>query len=137
VGLERQLSNRWQISAGYALQDAEITEATAAAPAGRNVPFVPRHQFSLWNRYDVSERLGVGLGVVARSAMFASISNAVRLPGYVRADAALFYELADGIEAQVNVENLFGRDYFSTAHSDNNIAPGAPRTARATVRFTF
>ncbi|HEY0012980.1 MAG TPA: TonB-dependent siderophore receptor [Allosphingosinicella sp.] len=137
IGLERQVSNRWQISAGYALQDAEITDTTAAAPAGRKVPFVPRHQFSLWNRYDVSERFGLGLGVVARSGMFASISNAVRLPGYVRADAALFYELADGIEAQVNVENLFGRDYFPTAHSDNNIAPGAPRTARATVRFTF
>ncbi len=137
IGLERQVSNRWQISAGYALQDAEITETTTAAPEGRKVPFVPRHQFSLWNRYDVSDRLGVGLGVVARSAMFASISNQVRLPGYVRADAALFYELADGIEAQVNIENLFGRDYFPTAHSDNNIAPGAPRTARATLRFRF
>jgi catecholate siderophore receptor len=137
LGLERQISNRWQISAGYALQDAEITDTTAAAPEGRKVPFVPRHQFSFWNRYDVSGRLGLGLGVVARSAMFASISNQVRLPGYVRADAALFYEIADGIEAQVNVENLFGRDYFPTAHSDNNIAPGAPRTARATLRFTF
>jgi catecholate siderophore receptor len=137
IGLEWQVSNRWQISAGYALQDAEIAEATAAAPRGRKVPFVPRHQFSFWSRYDVDDRLGLGLGVVARSAMFASISNQVRLPGYARADAAIFYELAEGIEAQVNVENLFGRDYFATAHSDNNIAPGAPRTARATVRFTF
>jgi catecholate siderophore receptor len=52
-------------------------------------------------------------------------------------DAAVFYELAEGIEAQVNVENLFGADYFPTAHNDNNIAPGAPTTARATLRFRF
>ncbi len=49
----------------------------------------------------------------------------------------IFYELADGIEAQVNVENLLGEDYFSTAHNDNNIAPGAPTTLRGTVRFRF
>lgn len=137
VGLERRVTGRWQISAGYALQDAEITRTTAAAPAGREVPFVPRHQFSLWNRYDVSERLGLGVGVIARSRMFASISNAVTIPGYARVDAAIFYELADGIEAQVNIENLLGEDYFSTAHNDNNIAPGAPTTMRGTVRFRF
>ena len=137
IGLERHISDRWQVSAGYALQEAEITRTTAAAPAGRDVPFVPRHQFSLWNRYDVTDRLGLGLGVVARSKMYASISNAVTLPGYVRADVAVFYELADGIEAQINVENLFGEDYFATAHSDNNIAPGAPITARGTLRFRF
>ncbi|WP_431854011.1 TonB-dependent receptor [Allosphingosinicella sp.] len=137
IGLERHLSNRWQISAGYALQEAEISRTTSAAPAGRQVPLVPRHQFSLWNRYDFDRSLGIGLGIVARSKMFAAISNQVTLPAYARLDAALFYEVAPGVEAQVNIENLLGSDYFATAHNDNNIAPGAPRTARATVRFTF
>ncbi|HWH18298.1 MAG TPA: TonB-dependent siderophore receptor, partial [Allosphingosinicella sp.] len=137
LGLERSVSDRWQVSAGYAWQKAEITETTSAAPAGREVPLVPRHQFSVWNRYDFSDALGVGLGVVAQSKSFASISNAVTLPGYARVDAAVFYELAEGIEAQVNIENILGEDYFPTAHNDNNIAPGAPRTARATLRFRF
>jgi catecholate siderophore receptor len=135
IGLERNITGRWQVSGGYALQKAEITRTTAAAPEGREVPLVPRHQFSLWNRYDVTEQLGFGLGVVARTKAFASISNAVTIPGYTRLDAALFYEVAPGIEAQVNVENLLGEDYFATAHNDNNIAPGAPTTARATLRF--
>ena len=59
------------------------------------------------------------------------------LPGYARVDAAAFYEIREGIGVQLNVENVFGADYFPTAHNDNNIAPGAPRTARATVRFGF
>ena len=137
LGLERSISDRWQVAAGYAWQDAEITETTAAAPAGRKVPLVPRHSFSLWNRYDVSGRLGLGLGVIARSKSYTSISNQVTLPGYVRVDAAAFYEVWRGIELQLNVENLFGADYFPTAHNDNNIAPGAPRTAKATLRFEF
>ncbi|HEY7810566.1 MAG TPA: TonB-dependent siderophore receptor [Allosphingosinicella sp.] len=140
IGLERNMTGKWQISGGYAYQEAQIrSRTTACDPAADScrVPLVPRHQLSLWNRYNVSKRLGAGLGIIARSKSFASISNDVVLPSYVRADGALFYEVADGIEAQVNVENLFGSDYFGTAHSDNNIAPGAPRTARATLRFRF
>jgi catecholate siderophore receptor len=138
IGIERNISDKWQVSGGYALQEAEITRATTACPSGKcEVPLVPRHQFSLWNRYNFSKSLGFGLGVIARSKSFASISNNVTLPSYVRADAAVFYELTDGIEAQVNVENLLGADYFPTAHNDNNIAPGAPATARATLRFRF
>jgi catecholate siderophore receptor len=140
VGLERNISDDWQISAGYSHQKAQIrSRTTACNPAVANceVPLVPRHQFSLWNRYDVTKKLGLGLGIIARSKAYASISNAVTLPGYVRVDAAAYYELSKGIEAQLNVENLFGRDYFPTAHNDNNIAPGAPTTARATLRFSF
>ncbi|HEX8216065.1 MAG TPA: TonB-dependent receptor, partial [Allosphingosinicella sp.] len=137
IGLERNVTDRWQVSAGYALQEAEISRTTSAAPAGREVPLLPRHQFAMWNRYDLSERFGLGLGVVARSKMYSSISNAVTLPGYARIDAAAFVEIAEGIEAQLNIENLAGADYFATAHNDNNIAPGAPRTLRGTVRLRF
>ena len=137
LGLERSISDRWQVSAGYAWQKAEITKTTAAAPAGREVPLVPRHSFSLWNRYDVSSSMGLGLGVIARSKSYASINNTVRLPSYARVDAAAYYKVMRGIEAQINVENIFGADYFPTAHNDNNIAPGAPRTVKAQLRFGF
>ena len=137
LGLERSVTSRWLISAGYALQDAEIVETTTAAPAGRKVPLVPRHSFSLWNRYDVTRQLGVGLGVIARSKSYASISNAVTLPGYTRVDAAIYYKLPHGFEAQLNAENLFGAHYFPTASNDNNIALGGPRSLKATIGFTF
>ena len=137
LGLERSVAKGWLISAGYAWQTAKVRKATSAAPAGREVPLVPRHTFSLWNRYDVSRTIGIGLGVIARSNSFASISNHVKLPGYARVDGALFYQLPRGIEAQINFENLLGAHYFPTAHNDNNIAPGAPRTIKATLGYSF
>ena len=137
LGLERSVTNRWLISAGYTLQKAEISKTTTAAPKGREVPLVPRHSFSLWNRYDLNRDVGVGLGLVARSKSYASLSNAVKLPGYARVDAALFYRLPRGIEAQVNVENLLGAHYFATANNDNNISPGAPRTLKASLGYRF
>ncbi len=135
LGVERSITDRWQISAGYAWQDAEIRDTTAAAPAGRKVPLVPKHSFALWSRYDVTKSLGIGAGLTARTKSFASISNQVVLPGYARIDAAAFYKVARGVQAQLNVENLLGTDYFPAAHSDNNIAPGAPRSAKVTLRF--
>ena len=137
LGLERSVTSRWLISAGYAWQKAKIVKTTAAAPAGRDVPLVPRHSFSLWNRYNFARGIGLGLGAITRSKSYASISNAVKLPGYVRLDAALFYKLPRGIEAQFNLENLLGARYFPTAHNDNNIAPGAPRTIKATLGYSF
>jgi len=141
LGLERNLSDNWQIAAGYAWQKAEITnpitQGTTTIPEGREVPLVPRNSFSLWTRYDITNKLGLGFGAVARSKSYASISNLVKLPGYARFDAAVFYQITRDIEAQINVENLFGADYFPTAHNDNNIAPGAPTNVKAAIRFGF
>ena len=63
LGLERSITDRWQVSAGYAWQEAEISKTTAAAPKGRDVPLVPRHSFSLWSRYDFTPGIGAGLGL--------------------------------------------------------------------------
>jgi catecholate siderophore receptor len=132
-----EITPDWQLSVAYALQEAEITTSTAAAPAGRVVPQVPRHQFAAWTRYDFTDRIGLGLGVTHQSESFAAISNAAELPAFTRVDLGLFVKLTDRIEAQVNVENLLEEDYFPTAHNDNNITTGAPLNARLSVRLGF
>ncbi len=137
LGLTGRITPQWQTSIGYGYTDAEITQTTTAAPAGRRVAQVPKHQFSLWNRYDISERFGVGLGLYHQSKQFATISNLTELPAYTRVDAALFVKLTDRIEAQLNVENLTDATYFPVAHNDNNISTGAPINARLTVAVKF
>ena len=140
LGLERSVTSRWLVSAGYTYQKAEITKRTTACNpeiAACEVPLVPRHSFSLWNRYDVTKQMGLGLGVIARSKSYTSVNNGVILPGYTRVDGAFYYKLPRGLQGQINVENIFGAHYFPTSNGDNNIAPGAPRTVRATVGYRF
>ena len=132
-----QLTADWQIVGGYAFQDAEITSATTAAPAGRKVALSPRHTFSLWNKYRFTPDWAAGLGVVWRDESFTSFSNDVVLPSFTRVDAAVFYRINDRLRAQLNVENLFDEDYFVTAHSDTNITPGSPRAVRAALTASF
>ena len=88
----------------------------------------------------MSDRLGFGLGITRQSDQFAAIrtlANTTRLPAFTRVDAAVFYSLSEAVQVQVNVENLFDETYFSDAHNNFNISPGAPLNARFTVRARF
>jgi catecholate siderophore receptor len=126
-----------QVSMGYTLQDGEVRSQTTAAPVGRKLAQLPRHQFAAWTRYDVTKQIGIGLGVTHQSDSFATISNAVTLPAFTRVDAAVFYDVSDRFSVQLNVENLTDTDYFPAAHTDNNISTGEPLNARISVKAKF
>jgi catecholate siderophore receptor len=140
-GIELQLAGRvmpdLQVSMGYTLQDGEVRSQTTAAPVGRKLAQLPRHQFAAWTRYDVTKQIGIGLGVTHQSDSFATISNAVTLPAFTRVDAAVFYDVSDRFSVQLNVENLTDTDYFPAAHTDNNISTGEPLNARISVKAKF
>jgi len=137
IGLNGNLTRAWSVASGYAYQDAFISSTTTAALAGQQVGQVPHHTFSLWNNYQIMPRLGAGLGILHRSDMFAAVDNTVTLPGYTRADAAVFYSLTERWRLQANLENLLDKKYYLNADSNTNISPGSPRALRLglTARF--
>ena len=137
LGANGNVTRAWSVAGGYAYQDAFISSATAAARAGAQVAMAPHHSFSLWNNYRFNPRWAAGLGVIRRSDMFAAIDNAVVLPGYTRADAALFYHVTERWRLQANAENLFGTRYYINADGNNNIAPGSPRAVRFGLTASF
>lgn len=135
LALTGRITPQWQMSGGYTYQDAKLRGNSFVA-----LGQVPKHQFALWNRYDFSSRVGAGLGVIHQSSQFAAIrtsATTTRLPAFTRVDAALFFKANDRLEFQVNVENLLNKEYFSDAHNNNNITPGAPINARFTARVKF
>ena len=137
IGANGRVTPQWSIAGGYTYQDAFVTSATAAAAAGAVVAQVPHHMVSLWNNYQLHPRVAAGLGILSRSDMFATIDNTVRLPGYVRVDAAGFVTLTSQLRLQLNVENLFNEDYFINADSNTNISPGFPRAVRIGLTAGF
>jgi catecholate siderophore receptor len=140
-GYEMELNGRvakhWKIAVSYAYQDAFTASATTSARAGAQVPQVPHHNFAIWNNYQILPRLGAGLGIIRRSDMFAAVDNTVTLPGYTRADLAVFVPVSEKMRLQANVENVSNRIYYVNADNNTNISPGAPRALRIglTTRF--
>jgi catecholate siderophore receptor len=133
-GINGAVRPGWTVAGGYAYQEGEITQTqSSTAKAGARLAQLPKHSLSLWNRVDVTPRLGLGLGIVHRSAQFTSTDNSVTLPGYSRVDGAIYWRISPQLKAQLNVENLFDIRYFASAHNNNNITPGSPRALKLTL----
>ena len=137
LGLSGRITPAWRVAGGYSYQDAFVTSATAAARAGAQVAQVPHHTLSLWNTYQVIPRLGLGLGVLRRTDMFAAIDNTVVLPAYTRVDAAAYLTLTRTIRLQANVENLLDQTYYVNADNNTNISPGFRRAVRLGLSAAF
>jgi catecholate siderophore receptor len=137
LGVNGSLTSRWRVAGGYAWQDAFITSPTTAARSRDQVAQVPHRAFSIWNNVQLLRRLSAGVGLLNRGEMFAAIDNSVTLPGYTRADAAIFFALTEHMRFQANCENLLDRRYTMNADGNNNISPGAPRSVRAALVARF
>ncbi len=138
LGLSGKVTRAWSVMGGYAYQDAELTATqSATARDGARLAQVPKHSASLWNRYEFTPAWAAGLGVIYRDSIFTTTSNAVTLPSFTRVDGALFYTLNPNYRVQVNVENLFDKKYYASAHSDTNISPGTPRAVRVALNARF
>jgi catecholate siderophore receptor len=138
ISIAGYVTDQWQINLGYSNIRSEITNnGDDLSLVGNSVESTPRHLFSLWNRYQFTHWFGAGIGVLHSDDYFAATSNTVVVPSYTRVDAALFLNLNENWSAQLNVENIFDTDYFAAAHNNNNISPGAPRSAYVTVRAKF
>jgi catecholate siderophore receptor len=147
LGFAGKLFDAYSMYGGYTYQDAEITSAQLIKKdtdekilSGTLLGHVPKHTFSLWNKYEFNETWSAALGVVSRSDMYAATPTtltAVNLPGYTRVDAAIYANINKQTKLQLNIENLLDKTYYQSAHNNNNIMYGYPLTARATVTYTF
>ena len=134
IGLAGNITDSWSVMGGYAWQDGEIL---AGPQSGHRPANLAEQTVSLWNRYNFNEQWGAGLGTIHRGEVFAQTGNAVTLKSFTRYDAALFYSPTDYLDLQLNIENVFDKKYFASAHNDNNITPGAPRGYYVTANFKF
>ena len=130
-GLTGYITKDWQSSLGYAYTDARITSDTSTTVvAGNRVQLVPYNQFSWWNKYQFLPNWAASVGAIYFSDSYASSDDTVRLPGFVRFDAGLFWTIDKTWKAQLNVENIFNKGYWASADGNNNISPGESRTFR-------
>ncbi|WP_297336124.1 TonB-dependent receptor [Algoriphagus sp.] len=133
----------WSLVAGYAFNDAKITEAENEAVIGRQKPNAPKNTANFWSKYIFENGslngLGVGLGYNYVSDRFGSIVSGDQpdiFPSYGIVDAALYYKL-DKVQFQVNVNNLFNDIYWVGGYDVIRAFPGSPRSIMTTVSYTF
>ncbi|MGB3456774.1 MAG: TonB-dependent siderophore receptor, partial [Litorimonas sp.] len=135
--LQGQLTDALFVTAGYSYLDGE-TDNGLEAPRE-----LPENMASAWARYQVSDRLGLGLGVTYQDESFLTdrdfdkVGAHPTLPAYTRFDAAAYYDVSEDLRLQVNVENLTDTLYFPNSHSTHQATVGRPLNARFTISGRF
>ena len=131
--LAGDLTDAWTITTGYSYLDGEVQRADGTGNDGNETRQTPDHMFSIWNSYQVNDRLRIGLGATYQDSFFVSEDNSVEVPSYTRVDAAAYYQVNASTRLQLNIENLLDEEYYPDAHSNDNISTGRPLNARLSV----
>ena len=99
--------------------------------------------FSVWNHYQVTEKFGLGLGVIYQDESKIKIKTKdlakgpADLPDFFRVDAAAYYQISENLRLQVNIENLLDEEYYPSAHYINQATVGAPLNATFSLSGRF
>ena len=129
--LKGQVTERLYLALGYSDLDGETAK-------GGEPREIPEQTASLWATYEVNEQFGIGLGITHQGE--SNIKNdkpGLILPDYTRFDFAAYYDIADDLSVQLNVENLTDELYFPHSHSTHQASVGEPLNARISLRKRF
>ena len=130
LALNGSITNSWFFNASYANLDAKDDDGDKLAES-------PENMFSLWNNYMISDKLGLGLGVISYGDSFIKTGKDEKLPAYTRVDTSATYALSENTSVQLHVENLTDELYFPHAHGAHQVTVGAPINAMLTITSTF
>mgnify|MGYP001253398335 FL=1 len=129
--LKGQVTDKLYLALGYSDLDGETAK-------GGEPREIPEQTASLWATYEVNDQFGIGLGITHQGE--SNIKNdkpGLILPDYTRVDFAAYYDLADDLSVQLNVENLTDELYFPHSHSTHQASVGEPLNARVSLRKRF
>ncbi|WP_432467657.1 TonB-dependent siderophore receptor [Agarivorans sp. Z349TD_8] len=140
-----ELFERLQVVASYGLTDAKVLEDPDYA--GKRLANVAKHTASVWLSYDQGSlfsgkgSLRYGGGLRAASKRAGDNNNSFSLPAYSVADvfAAYTFEREHPITVQLNLNNLFNTQYYSSSigSSAYAVAVGQPFHASLNLSMAF
>jgi catecholate siderophore receptor len=129
------LRRGWDIYGGYAYLDSKIIK-TNDANLGNRIAHVAPHAVNFWSTYAFGNGFGFGGGVIYNDDRYAGNDNIVQLPEYTRVDATMFWKKRK-YDVVLNLRNIGSVSYYESAHSNNQIMPGAPVNGSLTVRYRW
>ncbi len=150
LGLRGEITDRWNVSAGYTYVDSKVKDAGYAnigtnqnpiyvlnPNTGNQAKYIAPHSASLWTTYDVTPKLTLGGGVSYMSDRFANDANTLELPSHVRVDLMGSYAVNDNFTLRVNANNIFDEKIYDGSHVGlfANMAPGRLITVTGEVKF--
>ncbi|BAQ80847.1 TonB-dependent siderophore receptor [Pseudomonas sp. St29] len=141
VNVAGNLSPEWRVIGGYAYVDAEVTKDNVLR-SGTRLLNIPKNSFSLLNMYEFQDGIlkGLGLGgglkyIDERAGQTAN--TGFSMGSYTVVDLLSFYKVNDKVRLNLDLKNLFDREYEEGAFGNVYAYPGAPRTLQLGIAYTL
>lgn len=140
VGLKHQFSDRLRLGANYTFTKASVIESEVDTKGAR-LKNIPKHTANLNADYQF-ELLGREAGLVGtinyfgkRSANY--IDNGTSLPEFTVVNIGGYMQVRPDLRAQLNIDNLFDKDYYVSSYTDEWVQPGEPLKATLSLTWNF
>lgn len=129
VEVNANVTDNWQLIAGFAYVDATVGEDRNAALVGMRLRNAPENTASIWNRVQLTERWSMGLGIAYAGKRWGELprtGSRVELPDYFVTDFVVYYD-HPAVYGTLKIGNVFDETYYESGSNDRRIVPGAPR----------
>lgn len=148
LGVTGRVTELWDVFANYTFLDSETLDA-ANTPAGNDrkgqaLGNTPPHSFNLWTTYELPAGWSVGYGTRYVSKRNVTSSTTAKLDAYWLHNAMVGYRVNDDLDLQLNVNNLFNKDYVERVRQQNGNAArssaieyGDARSAIVSATYSF
>lgn len=148
LGLTGHVTEQWDVFANYTFLDSEILKAANTASGiarkGQALGNTPPRSLNLWTTYELPAGWTLGYGTRYVSERNVSSSTRAKLDAYWVHNAMLGYKVNRDLDVQLNVNNLFDKDYVERvrqqAGSDarsSAIEYGDARAAILSATYSF
>ncbi|BAN46712.1 TonB-dependent siderophore receptor [Metapseudomonas resinovorans] len=144
-----RITEQWAVFANFTFLDSETTDAAntpaGLATEGQALANTPPRSFNLWTTYDLPEGFRVGYGARYVSERNLTSSNdGIKLDAFWLHNAMLGYKVSETLDLQLNLNNLFDKDYVErvrtvvgNAARSSAVEYGDARSAVMTATLSF
>jgi iron complex outermembrane receptor protein len=140
VELKHQFSDHLRVGANYTFTKASVIESEVDTKGAR-LKNIPKHTANLNADYQF-ELLGREAGLVGtinyfgkRSANY--IDNGTSLPEFTVVNVGGYVQVRPDLRAQLNIDNVFDKDYYVSSYTDEWVQPGEPLKATLSLTWNF
>ncbi|EMR12198.1 OMR family iron-siderophore receptor precursor [Methylophaga lonarensis MPL] len=136
VEVSGAITNNWNMLVGWSQFRVEDADGTAV-----NTDH-PRRTATLFTTYQL-DQLTLGGGVNWESSNYTMATNPLgqaeklKQDGYALVRLMARYQVTPALSAQLNINNLFDKKYYTNIGAFSQLAYGAPRNANLTLRYDF
>lgn len=140
VELKHQFNDHLRVGANYTFTKASVIESEVDTKGAR-LKNIPKHTANLNTDYQF-EVLGRAAGLVGtinyfgkRSANY--IDNGTSLPEFTVVNVGGYIQVHPDLRAQLNIDNVFDKDYYVSSYTDEWVQPGEPLKATLSLTWNF